>query len=178
MFPLTIEKRIATADDRDVGSLNLSSETHIPIGNHPGAFGAQRSFDIHTGVDLYCLEGAHVFAMNAGIVVDIFQFTGGRVGSPWWNDTFAIAIEDATGIWLYGEVEYPDLYIGERVKYGQPLTRVARVLRNDKGRPTSMLHVERYRRGCTAFAPTWDISSPRPAMLIDPTQLLLQYRTE
>jgi hypothetical protein len=36
----------------------------IPTGNHFGAFGTTRKFDIHTGVDLYCNEGDEVFAME------------------------------------------------------------------------------------------------------------------
>lgn len=177
MFPLSTKCRIATRDDNAVGELDLAKETHIPLGDHPGAFAARRAHDVHTGIDLYCLEGSQVFAMNMGIVVDVFQFTGAAVGSPWWNDTYAIAIEDATGIWLYGELNCPKLYVGDRVKYGQSIGTVARVLRNDKGRPTSMLHLERYRRGCTAFAPIWLIDQPQPSMLIDPTSLLLQFQT-
>lgn len=46
-----------------------------------GVFGAVRKYDIHTGIDLYCESGDHVYAIEDGIVVNVCHFTGPKVGS-------------------------------------------------------------------------------------------------
>lgn len=56
---------------------------------------------------------------------------------------------------------------------GQLLGNVVRVLRKDKGRPTSMLHIELYELG-TKMTHPWPIEGPRPVGLIDPTPVLLK----
>ena len=72
---------------------------------HPGAFGAVRKFDVHTGVDLYCKQGTPICAVEDGTVVEIEIFTGPRAESPWWNETLAILVEGKSGVVCYGEVD-------------------------------------------------------------------------
>jgi hypothetical protein len=57
----------------------------IPVGSHDGAFGTKRRFDMHTGVDLYCPDGAEVVTVEEGVIVGIEVFTGPRADSPWWR---------------------------------------------------------------------------------------------
>jgi len=142
----------------------------LPVPPHPGSFGAVRRHDVHTGVDLYCPEGTPVYAIESGLVVAIEDFTGPKAGSPWWLDTRAVLIEGASGVLLYGEVQ-PEVTLGERVTKGTRLAVVARVLRNDKGLPTSMLHFEQYVAGTRASV-VWGLGSERPPQLLDPTPLL------
>ena len=39
--------------------------------DHPGAFGAIRKFDVHTGVDLYCKKRTPICAVEDGEVVPV-----------------------------------------------------------------------------------------------------------
>jgi hypothetical protein len=72
---------------------------------------------------------------------------------------------------VYGEVT-STVAVGDMLEAGACLGHVARVLRNDKGRPTCMLHIELHRHGART-APPWDTLDARPETLLDPTPLLL-----
>jgi murein DD-endopeptidase MepM/ murein hydrolase activator NlpD len=144
----------------------------IPNKDAPGAFGAIRKFDIHTGVDLYCTEGTLVYAVEDGTVVQYGPFTGPKVGSPWWLDTDFIMIEGSSGVVCYGEIELrEDLKIGSRINAGDIIGTVKRVLINDKGFPTTMLHLELYKQG-TRVPVVWSHFEEKPECLLDPTYLL------
>lgn len=153
----------------------LPSTVQIPTGpEHPGAFGAIRRYDIHTGVDLYCQEGDVVVAVEAGVVVAIEDFTGPKAGSPWWNDTRAILIEGPSGVVLYGELqELPSIVVGTRVTPKDPLGHIRTVLKKDKGLPMNMLHLELYQPG-TRQSTWWRHNESKPQTLLDPTQHLLK----
>lgn len=154
----------------------FSLPVQIPCGDHhPGAFGAIRKHDIHTGVDLYAPEGTPVFPMEEGVVVAIIHdFTGEWAGSPWWNETGAVMIEDGSGVWLYGEIRPSELLkVGQKVDVADTLGYVQTVLKVDKGAPMSMLHVERYTRGSRVPVSVWSLDTPQPEKLIDPTGMLI-----
>lgn len=142
--------------------------------NHlsPGGFGAHRLHDIHTGVDLYAKHGTPVVAITDGRVVAVIEnFTGPAANSPWWHKTSAVMVEDYYGVWLYGEVT-TTLKVGEFVKEGELVGHVERVLRNDKGKPTAMLHVERYVSGTKKPCDVWHHGERCPVGLVDPMVLL------
>lgn len=141
-----------------------------------GSFGAKRKYDRHTGIDLYCAEGTEVFAIESGTVTRIDQFTGEKVGSPWWNDTFYVGICGISGYVLYGEIKpNPNLKPGARVNKGDLLGTVMKVLKKDKGRPMSMLHLELY--SIPIMEPIeWKLNEPRERWLLDPTTLLVKDR--
>jgi hypothetical protein len=152
----------------------FSLPVQIPCGDHAGAFGAVRKHDIHTGVDLYAPHGTPVFAMEPGVVVAlIYDFTGEWAGSPWWNSTGAVMVEDGSGVWLYGEIQPSEaLKVGMKVDCADTLGYVQTVLKVDKGAPMSMLHVERYTRGSSAPINVWSLGMLKPEKLIDPTGML------
>lgn len=130
--------------DQDVRD-RLHDTIFIPYMNHPGAFGTKRKFDHHTGVDLYTASGSAVYNMRAGVIRGIGTFTGEAVGSPWWNETQYIVVESLGEFFLYGEIEpVPTLEVGQNVARGQLIGIVQQVLKQDKGRPMSMLHIERF----------------------------------
>lgn len=137
-----------------------------------GLFGAKRKHDIHTGVDFYCEQGADVSCIRDGVVVDVFQFTGVAVGSPWWNTTYAVVVESDDLIFVYGEV-VPSVYIGQNLVVGDHIGNVCRVLRVDKGvTPVSMLHLEvwekaHYKKNCI-----WFLGHHKPEGLLDPLEVL------
>lgn len=149
----------------------------IPQGNHPGAFGFKRKHDFHTGIDLYCNDSDPVFAVEDCIIVNIEQFTGKDVGSDWWEDTWAIMIEGKLGVINYGELYFPDLKIGDRVKEGDFIGNVKQVLKSNKIRndipnhSCSMLHIELYKHGTVEFV---DWINEKPSNLLDPTEILLK----
>ena len=138
-----------------------------------GQYGAVRKFDIHTGVDLYCDEGTPVIAIETGKIVAIENYTGASADSPWWNETKALLVESESGVICYGEVTpNANLKVGDTVHKGSNIATVTRVLKNDKGRPTTMLHFELYKHGTTESV-IWDLDKPKPENLLDPTKLLL-----
>jgi hypothetical protein len=74
--------------------------------------------------------------MEAGQIREIDRFTGAGAGSPWWNETWAVLVEGASGGIIYGEIEpAPGLGPGLRVNEGTLLGAVRRVLKKDKGLP-------------------------------------------
>lgn len=147
----------------------------VPIVPHQGGFGTVRKHNIHHGVDLYVAEGTPVFALEAGQIREVDRFTGAAVGTPWWNDTWALLVEGASGGIVYGEIEPASgLRPGIEVKEGAIIGRVRRVLKKDKGLPTSMLHVELHVSNCADAWDGWYVGSERPQGLLDPTPLLLK----
>lgn len=146
-------------------------ETGLPLTGHPGSFAHVRKYHTHEGVDLYCPEGTPVYAVEPGNVVAVIPFTGSKVGSgEWWHDTDAVLVEGDSGVVVYGEV-IPVTKVGSRVEAGQLIGNVTQVLKKDKGRPMTMLHLELHQKGARD-APEW--TTQRPATLLDPTPFLLR----
>lgn len=168
-------KLIATNDSDSYKTMNPYTETGLPLLPHPGAFAAQRRHHQHEGIDLYGQEDELVYAMTVGTVVAIYRFTGESVGMPWWNETSAVAIEDDTGIWVYGEIT-PDchLSVGSKVLQDQIVGRLTTVLRHDKGRPMTMLHLERWVSGSKPYTRNWLLNTNQPTDMVDPTPLLTE----
>jgi len=159
----------------------LITANGIPCGNHPGAFGFQRKHDIHTGVDLYTDDGQSVHAVEDGTVILIEKFTGASLGTPWWNETYAVMVEGMSGVVCYGEIKPSDeIGPGSKVHRGQQLGVVAAVLPEGKDRPDipghsrAMLHVELFEHGTTKLASPWTVREEKPFGLLDPTPLLLR----
>lgn len=125
-----------------------------------GRFGGIRKYDIHTGVDLYCADGDTAYAIESGIIVNIVNFTGSDAGSPWWENTQAVMIEGDSGVILYGEIKPNIFTIGQRISGGQPVGTVKRVLKTDKGLPTTMLHLELYEEGYRGTGEWWVTEKP------------------
>ncbi len=146
-------------------------ETGLPLPPHPGAFGVARAHHVHEGVDLYCAEGTPVQAVEAGMIVAIIPFTGPKAGSDWWHDTDAVLVEGSSGVVLYGEISSGEKQVGDTVQRGETLGQVKQVLKTDKGRPMSMLHLEFHDAG-TRDAYEWTVAGGRPPSLRDPTRFL------
>lgn len=90
----------------------------------------------------------------------------------WWLDTQAVLVEGASGTVVYGEIR-TDLRVGDEVEAGDRIGEVVRVLKTDKGRPTSMLHLELREKGSVAWDGWYD-GTGKPKTLKDPTQYLLR----
>ncbi len=148
-----------------------SGETALPLPPHPGAFGVARAHHVHEGVDLYCAEGTDVQAVEAGKIVAIIPFTGPKAGSDWWHDTDAVLVEGASGVVLYGEILPAGKQVGDTVARGEVLGQVKQVLKVDKGRPMSMLHLEFHAAG-TKDAYEWTAEKGKPPSLRNPTPFL------
>ena len=135
-----------------------------------GAFGARRRHDMHTGIDLYAPEGTSVVSVEEGSVIAIEAFTGPEASSPWWLPTEAVLVEGPTGVVCYGEVK-PLVAVGDYLPRGGLVGEVQRVLRVDKGRPMSMLHLELYTAGVRTTC-WWMLNERKPDWLFDPTPFL------
>lgn len=152
----------------------------LPLNNfeypHPksqGTFGAVRKYDIHTGIDLYCDEGESVYAIEDGILIKIVPFTGENAGSPWWEKTDAIMIKGKSGIILYGELQPNiNLRIGDQIKEGDNLGHIIRVLKKNKGLPTTMLHLELYKPDYDGEGEWWQHGEKQPHKLMNPEILI------
>lgn len=154
----------------------------IPVGDHPGAFGnIRKRGGRHCGVDLYCKANSIVYAVEDGTIVDVEQFTGNAVGSPWWQDTWAVKVLGASGVVCYGEIEpYLHRTVGTTVHKGADIGRVIPVLPDSKQRPdipghsTSMLHFQLYDYDMIHKDHEWesDLDNP-PKGILDPTRLLM-----
>lgn len=124
----------------------------VPTKNHVGAFGAVRKKHIHEGVDIYLDEGHPIHSNGVGIIKAIIPFTGSKCNSGWWHDTEAVVVSYSGGDVLYGEIIVNSiLRVGDVVTDGQLLGHITPVLKKDKGRPMSMLHLERYNNFTTPF---------------------------
>lgn len=156
--------------DRDTDGPAPKDKVWLPTGVHPGAFGVRRRHHTHEGVDLYVPEGTAVTAVEDGRVVAIEWFTGPTAGSPWWLDTQAVLVEGASGVVLYGEI-VPTVRADDVIRAGEAVGWVRRVLRHDKGRPVSMLHLELHEPG-TRRSWEWGVGEPQPSSLRDPTNFL------
>lgn len=174
-FPLSQNVR-RTVNEMSWQGMDFSIATEIPLhGKHPGSFGVERKHHRHEGVDLYVAERSAVAAMEAGTVVAIERFTGPDAGSPWWLPTDCVMVAGDSGVLNYGEIKPAlALKVGDRVEAGEVLGQVAMVLREDKGRPRSMLHFERYVHGTTTPLSAWALDEEQPAQLLDPTGLLIR----
>ena len=146
--------------------------TGLPLGAHPGAFGVQRKHHTHEGVDLYAPQGTPVSTVEPGEVVAVRLFTGPALGHEWWLPTYGVWVAGPSGVVLYGEVA-PHVKPGQKVAAGEILGVVTRVLKKDKGRPMSMLHLELRVPGNTDDI-EWLDHANRPAALLDPTPFLLE----
>ena len=158
-----------------------SFSSYLPRYYEPGAFGAKRKFDIHEGIDIYCVEGADVFAVEDGEVVDSYQYTGEAADCGWWNDTWCIKVKGRSGVVTYGELQMPNKErtypnIGIHVKAGEFIGLVGRVLKENKLRPdirhhnVSMLHMELRTESCHLDG--WSLDGYRDKRLLDPTPYL------
>jgi len=176
-FPLgwNFEVMGVAVDSMSFKNIDITKQVEIPVGNHVGAFGAKRRHDIHKGVDLYCPTGSIVRAVEDGRVVDIRWFTGEKAGCPWWNDTMAVSVEGESGVVVYGEIlidNVLDMRVGKKIVQGEYVGDVERVLKKDKGRPTSMLHLALHNHNVLSNG-RWDIGKPQPTGLMDPTNRLI-----
>lgn len=159
--------------------------TGLPLRPHPGSFGVERRNHVHEGIDLYCPDGTPVSAVEDGTVVAVLPFTGQNAFAvnpktglveplDWWHDTEVVLIAGATGVVAYGEIT-PECQVGDALRAGDRVGMVTRVLKKDKGRPMSMLHLELHVHGTTV--PTcWYQENGKPDSLLDPTQFLLKIK--
>lgn len=172
MWKNPLDLKLVPTLDSDSFKVIPAGYTGLPIGQHCGAFGVQRKNHVHEGVDLYCREHSPVYAVEDGQVVAVIPFTGEIAKLPWWHNTHAVLVEGKSGVVVYGEIA-PMVWAGEQISAGDTVGKVVQVLKIDKGRPMSMLHLELHTPG-TRICPPWDTMAERPITLLDPTPYLLK----
>ena len=149
-------------------------------GNWARRFGAHRNGSKgarsrnHAGIDLFAHAGDPVLAMAAGRITAVQSF---HLGS------WAVFVEHAGVVVMYGEVEARSwkglgVSVGSVVEAGQPIAKVACMVRGEDGRCVShMLHLETYAPGTTRNQ-RWYAGEDAPPALRDPTLLLLRAAQE
>jgi len=173
--------RVAAREIQWLFPFNLVSPIRgIPVGSHPGAFGAMRKHDRHCGVDLYCNNGTPVVLVEDGRVVSIEPFTGKDAGCPWWLDTKVVKVEGASGVVCYGEIEPRDyVQVGKVYRKGCQIGNVIPVLKPEKHRPDipghscCMLHLQMFSHGTYNLKDEFNSHEELPDYIIDPTPYLL-----
>lgn len=135
-------------------------------------FGFKRKFDVHTGIDLHCQPSSEVFAIEDGVVLKIKPFTGTKADSPWWEDTDYLGVLSPSGYIVYGEIEAL-VKEGDKVKSGQLIGKVKRVLKKDKNKPMDMLHLEFYTKETDPVI--WALDSLKPLELLNPWALIKEF---
>lgn len=145
-------------------------------GNWARRFGAHRNGSKgkrsrnHAGIDLFAHAGDPVLAMAAGRVTAVQSF---HLGS------WAVFVEHGGVVVMYGEVQARSwkalgVSVGSVVEAGQPIAKVACMVRGEDGRCVShMLHLETYAPGTTRNQ-RWYAGEDAPPALRDPTLLLLR----
>lgn len=168
-------KLVPTADGESFREM-AEGTTGIPLTGHPGSFGHRRTKHTHQGIDLYAPTGTPVFAVEDGLIVSVYKFTGEHADppTPWWGNTWSVMIEGMSGVVNYGEIiPHPRLQLGAPIERGAEVGRITPVLLKDKGRPMSMLHLELYRHG-TREPADWQKEEEVPDGLLDPTDHLVR----
>jgi murein DD-endopeptidase MepM/ murein hydrolase activator NlpD len=175
-FPIPLKKLGSTSDSMSFKNIDITKEVEVPTDNHVGAFCVKRKYDIHRGVDLYCPVGTNVYAVEDGEIVDIRYWTGEFAQTPWWNDTWAVLVEGESGCVAYSELVPEDnLKIGMKVKQQDLIGVIIAVLKKDKGRPISMLHLQIYKHGLTRGGYKTNMTEEDiEKTSIDPTPFLLE----
>lgn len=172
IFPL--KKKVRINKTAHTFKSDYILETEIPLGEHPGSFGFKRANHIHEGVDLYAENNDEVLSINEGKIIGIFPFTGQIAGSDWWNDTWCVLVNHNEFVINYGEViPCENLKVGNTIYEGQTIGYIEKVLKVDKGRPMSMLHLEMYLKDTIKPISEWALNEEKPVELLDPTDLLL-----
>jgi hypothetical protein len=146
----------------------------LPAKGSVGDFAFRRSFYHHPGVDVYCADLQIVQTIESGTVVHIENFTGPHADppSPWWNETFSILVEGASGVIGYCELNpFSHIAVGMLLAEGEAIGTIIPVLKKDKGNGRTMLHLEHYVPG-TKHHVTWLLDAKKPEELLDPRILL------
>jgi hypothetical protein len=139
----------------------------------PNRWGYPRKFDVHTGVDLFAPDGEPVYAIENCQVIKTGVFTGESIGMPWWHETHFVAVKGRSGFVLYGEIYPPKWNKGDSILEGEEIGQIKTVLKVDKGRPMSMLHIELYNCHFDGWC-EWELNGIKPAALCNIEQLIFR----
>lgn len=178
-----LNKKVAlSSQSESFKQIDLQKYCEIPIGsNHPGAFGYVRKNHVHEGVDIYANEFDFVYIPKQMQAVSWIAFTGEVAGSPWWHNTYALVawdLEERKTL-VFGEISskggvFENGFERKLLSAGSCIGMVSRVLRNDKGRPCNMVHVEMYEGFVESSIGLWGLNKEKPAGLIDPSDWLIR----
>lgn len=162
-------------NDLNCAANDCSLYDYLPTFSEPGSFGFKRTFEIHNGLDVYCRDGSNVFAVEDGEVIKITQFTGKDVGSPWWEETWAIYVKGQSGVVCYGEMNKQfNFVVGDGVRVGDSLGCIHHVLpeskirRDIRNHNNAMLHIQLFSEYFTEDIP-FEVKSGVKNTLLDPT---------
>ena len=122
-----------------------SARKNVPNSKSRTGFGSNRKGGrFHCGTDIMAKYDSKVIAIESGIVKNIFIFTYPELDKHHkYEVTYAIAIYHEDGNYaLYGEVQKPNLKIGQKIRAGQVIAKVGRIFSHKPD--YTMLHFEYY----------------------------------
>ena len=139
-----------------------SYSTKLPEKGAPGSFWEDREDRHHCGVDIYAPKGSKVRAVEAGVVIEIGEFTSPQL-IPYWNVTYYILLQLQNG-WVSKYAELGEVLVkaGERVKAGQVIALVGSVLNPDRITERSPAYVQRLRENGNQSMLHFELYKKRP----------------
>lgn len=176
LFPLNMHVVGVTEDSMSFQNINIQTDVEIPLSSHCGGFGFVRKHHVHEGTDLYAPNGSPVYACEAGTVTHVGFFTGPECDTPWWHTTHSITVRNIINgkYTIYGELTPADgVQEGGHIKKGQLIGYIKTVLTKDKGRPMSMLHLERYSADSPKQREVWNVGAQAPEGIEDSGNYLM-----
>jgi hypothetical protein len=145
----------------------LIAETSVPKIHSPEDFGYPTFKGYSSGIDLCCSENTQVQAIEAGIVLNIKEYSGKNSNNPWWNSTKSVFVEGESGVIVYSGISpQQSIYIGGFISEGE-IVGIVKALFSNK----VMLNVQNYKMGNSEFI-HWMKKQEQPEELINPRLLL------
>ncbi len=123
----------------------LKKITKFPVSGQ-GSFWEDRGDRHHCGIDLYATLGEEIFALADGEVIAIEIMTHPDY-RHYWNITYQMVVKSKDFYIKYGEIQEPELKVGDLVKKGQPIARVGQVLDGAKIGPDDPVYVQKLKNG-------------------------------
>lgn len=120
-----------------------SKNRKLPINGERGSFWEDRKDRHHAGVDIYAPCDCEVVAIEDGEVVDVAVFTSPQL-IHYWFVTYSVMIRAADGkVHRYAEMKDTTVKTGDKVKGGQVIGHVGKVLNLDAINETSPGYIQK-----------------------------------
>ena len=121
----------------------------IPVSGQ-GSFWEDRGDRRHCGIDIYAQKGDEIYAITDGEVIAVEVMTHPDL-VHYWNITYQIVVKSDDFYIKYGEIESPQVEVGDLVKEGQVVAKVGQVLDGDKIGENDPVYVQKLKHGKNAM---------------------------
>lgn len=123
----------------------LKNIKEIPISGQ-GSFWEDRGDRHHCGIDLYAEKNEEIFAITNAKVIAIEIMTHPDF-IHYWNITFQIVVQSKDFYIKYGEIEHPQVKVGDQIKEGDVIALVGQVLDGTKVTEKDPVYIQKLKQG-------------------------------